>query len=199
MRALLRKNYLKIVRNRGLMCFIFALPVVQTVLFCLAIGRDPTGLSMAIVNDEVKGPCSFKNGCNFTQLSCRYLSYLGSNIEMESYNDLDTAKQAARDGKAWGVILFNQKFSTALMESMTAGAITEEAVIHVWLDMSDMQIGTSLHRRILKAFNEFSSVLLTDCDKDPKSVDIPIQFMDPIYGKNNSSYRDFMAAGIILT
>jgi len=30
----------------------FALPAVQVIFFCLAIGRDPNNLKIAIVNDE---------------------------------------------------------------------------------------------------------------------------------------------------
>lgn len=40
------------------MLFIFALPVMQVILFCLAIGRDPTGLKMAVVNNEMVGGVS---------------------------------------------------------------------------------------------------------------------------------------------
>lgn len=45
-------------RNVGVMLFIFALPVMQVILFCLAIGRDPTGLKLAIVNQEITGDVS---------------------------------------------------------------------------------------------------------------------------------------------
>lgn len=45
-------------RNVGVMLFIFALPVMQVILFCLAIGRDPTGLKMAVVNNEMVGGVS---------------------------------------------------------------------------------------------------------------------------------------------
>lgn len=43
-KALLQKNFLRMWRNVGVMLFIFALPVMQVILFCLAIGRDPTGI-----------------------------------------------------------------------------------------------------------------------------------------------------------
>lgn len=52
MRALLQKNFLRMWRNVGVMLFIFALPVMQVILFCLAIGGDPKGLKLAIVNNE---------------------------------------------------------------------------------------------------------------------------------------------------
>lgn len=57
-RALLQKNLLRMWRNVGVMLFIFALPVMQVILFCLAIGRDPTGLKLAVVNNEMVGGVS---------------------------------------------------------------------------------------------------------------------------------------------
>jgi hypothetical protein len=36
-----------------MLLFVFLLPAIQVVFFCVAIGRDPTGLTLAIVNDEV--------------------------------------------------------------------------------------------------------------------------------------------------
>lgn len=55
MRALLQKNFLRMWRNVGVMLFIFALPVMQVILFCLAIGRDPTGLKLAVASMEMNG------------------------------------------------------------------------------------------------------------------------------------------------
>ena len=36
-----------------MLLFVFLLPAIQVVFFCIAIGRDPTGLHLAIVNDEI--------------------------------------------------------------------------------------------------------------------------------------------------
>lgn len=61
------------------MLFIFALPVMQVILFCLAIGRDPTGLHLAIVNGEMNWTsmsCPVAEGCSYKTLSCRYLKAL---------------------------------------------------------------------------------------------------------------------------
>lgn len=61
------------------MLFIFALPVMQVILFCLAIGRDPTGLKLAIVNHEMSYEnmsCPVLTNCSFMFLSCRYLNFL---------------------------------------------------------------------------------------------------------------------------
>lgn len=64
---------------RSVMLFIFALPVMQVILFCLAIGRDPTDLKLAIVNKEMfyeNMSCPIARDCSFTHLSCRYLNFL---------------------------------------------------------------------------------------------------------------------------
>ena len=42
----------------------FIIPTVQVSLFCLAIGRDPKGMTVAVVNEEVAGGCvSWSEGC----------------------------------------------------------------------------------------------------------------------------------------
>lgn len=56
-------------RNVGVMLFIFALPVMQVILFCLAIGRDPTGLKLAVVNNEMVGGVSSER-VSFLTCSC---------------------------------------------------------------------------------------------------------------------------------
>lgn len=61
------------------MLFIFALPVMQVILFCLAIGRDPTGLHLAVVNKEMNWEtreCPIYDNCTLNMFSCRYLNSL---------------------------------------------------------------------------------------------------------------------------
>lgn len=83
MRALVWKNFLWMWRNAPVMAFIIGLPVAQTILFCLAIGHDPTGLKLTVVNEEL-GPANLStcqghgknHDCNSTLLSCSYLQFL---------------------------------------------------------------------------------------------------------------------------
>ena len=35
-----------------MLLFVFLLPAIQVVFFCIAIGRDPSGMTLAVVNDE---------------------------------------------------------------------------------------------------------------------------------------------------
>jgi len=207
LRALLQKNFLRMWRNVGVMLFIFALPVMQVILFCLAIGRDPTGLRLAVVNNEMNGTdmtCEFEPGCSFTNLSCRYLSHLNSSIVKEYYPSQEDALQAVREGNAWGALYFTENFTDALVARIALGRdaddeTLDQSEIRVWLDMSNQQIGIMLNRDLQISYKEFAQDLLKVCDNNPKLGDVPIQFKEPIYGTNDPSFTDFVAPGVILT
>lgn len=129
-------------RNVGVMLFIFALPVMQVILFCLAIGRDPNGLKLAIANMEMNGTvrmfdfiffcpfylqmvslqeCNFEPGCHFSGLSCRYLNHLNQSILREYYSDPESAIEAVKTGQAWGAVYFTENFTDALVARMALG------------------------------------------------------------------------------
>ncbi|XP_012159848.1 ABC transporter G family member 23 isoform X3 [Ceratitis capitata] len=206
MKALLTKNFLRMWRNVGVMLFIFALPVMQVILFCLAIGRDPTGLNLAIVNHEMNNTdiCYWEDSCHFTNLGCRYLSHLNDTMDKTYYSDLERAKDAVRVGKAWGVLYITENFTDAFVARMALGRDADDETIDqsevkVWLDMSNQQIGIMLNRDIQLAYRAFAMELLQQCGNNPKLGDVPIQFRDPIYGTMNPSFTDFVAPGVILT
>lgn len=79
---------MRILISFRVMAFIIGLPVIQIILFCLAIGHDPTGLKLAVSNKELDSLqsmqqfCPVTKGCNQTYLSCRYLEYLTKNKSM---------------------------------------------------------------------------------------------------------------------
>lgn len=206
-KALIQKNFLRMWRNIGVMLFIFVLPVMQVILFCLAIGRDPTGLRIAVVNEDVRiidGNCPYNHTCSMKNLSCRYLDNLSDHMIKEYYADLSSALDAVRQGEAWGALYFNENYTDSLVARLAlADTADEETVtsseVQVWLDMSNQQIGLMLNRDIQFSYRDFAKGLLETCDYNPKLGDIPIDFMDPIYGNKNPSFTDFVAPGVILT
>lgn len=69
------------------MVFLFLLPLVQTYFFNLAIGHDPKGLYIAVVNNEMQqrktGECKpeYYNGCFLENpqdiiMSCAYIEQI---------------------------------------------------------------------------------------------------------------------------
>ncbi|KAG8037085.1 hypothetical protein G9C98_004407 [Cotesia typhae] len=208
MRALLQKNFLRMWRNVGVMLFIFALPVMQVILFCLAIGRDPTDLTLAIVNHEMdweNQTCEIESGCLEGKLSCRYLDFLSNGTIIKEYYEYpEEAIEAVRLGNAWGTLYFTENFTEALIARMSLGQTADDETldqseIRVWLDMSNQQIGLMLARNLQYTYRDFAKSMLRECDYNEKLADVPIQFSDPIYGSNDPSFTDFVAPGVILT
>lgn len=211
LKALLTKNFLRMWRNVGVMLFIFALPVMQVILFCLAIGGDPKALKLAIVNHEggfinrTYQDCHFEDGCKFGNLSCRYVKELNtSTISKVYYPDVESAKLAVSRGEAWGAMYFTENFTDALVARIALGKDSDEETldqseIRVWLDMSNQQIGIILQRDLQLIYQNFTKRLLRDCDQTEGLADVPISFKKPIYGSNQPSFTDFVAPGVILT
>ncbi|KAG7297604.1 hypothetical protein JYU34_019659 [Plutella xylostella] len=207
-KALIQKNFLRMWRNIGMMLFIFGLPCMQVILFCLAIGRDPYGLKLAIVNDDVNvmnGSCPYNKTCSMKNLSCRYLDHLrNQSIIKEYYPDHASALRAVRGGDAWGALYFNENYTDALVARLALSDSADDETlssseVQVWLDMSNQQIGLMLNRDIQFSYRDFAKDLLRTCDYNPKAGDIPIEFMTPVFGSMNPSFTDFAAPGIILT
>ncbi|KAG4068799.1 hypothetical protein HA402_002490 [Bradysia odoriphaga] len=204
-RALLQKNFLRTSRNLPTLLFTFLSPIIQIVIFCLAIGRNPHGLTLAIANMEANGTeCNFKPGCHFSRLSCRYLSHLNPSYLQLYYNDSESAIEAVKIGQAWGAIYFNANFSVAMVGRMLLGRTTSDEIldqseIQIWLDLSNQQIASLVNRDILMTYRDFSQGLLKDCNNNPKLGNVPIRYNDPVYGTSTSSFIDFVAPGITLT
>ena len=63
--------------------FVFLLPVIQAILFCMAIGHDPTSLKLAVVNEELDASqgreyCNYTTACTYSMYSCRYLRFINN-------------------------------------------------------------------------------------------------------------------------
>jgi hypothetical protein len=61
------------------------MPPFLSTVFNATLGHDPTGLKLAIVNDELdlsQGRICISNttDCTYSMLSCRYLRYIKDNI-----------------------------------------------------------------------------------------------------------------------
>lgn len=100
------------------MLFIFALPVMQVILFCLAIGREPSGLRIAIANGEmndtiVSGPTLFEQETNWWAVDFIgnvYVNYAHGFLKLMNF----TYPSIALPIRIW---LHNKKLVVSLSES----------------------------------------------------------------------------------
>nr|CAD7607490.1 unnamed protein product [Timema genevievae] len=179
MKALIWKNFLWMWRNVGVMMFIFLLPVLQIILFCLSIGRDPLGLHLAVFNQEL-------------------------NDSSDYFDDLESAKHAVESGLAWGTMHFSQNYSDSLVRRLEnvrgADELTiDNSDIHIWMDMSNQQIGQLLNRDLVLSYVNFTRDILSSCNYTPQVAEVPIRFYNPVYGDRIPNFTDFAAPGVILT
>ena len=66
------------------------------------------------------GQCTYADGCDFTNVSCRYISYLSKkdNIILQMVNDEALAYDMTKQGKVWGYITFHSNFSRAFLDKI---------------------------------------------------------------------------------
>lgn len=216
--VLVWKNFMWMLRNYPILLTTVGMPLMQTVLFCLAVGHDPQGLRLAVVNHEL-GPlakmddlssskleeCVPAYGCNLTSLSCRYLQHLENrSIIPQKFDDTDSAIHAIEKGHVWGAIYFTENYTDAMIARVALGRdadeeTLEQSEISVWLDMSNQHIGLMIQRDLQQSFSDFAADILTACSNEAKLVEIPVKFNNPVYGPRLPNFTDFSAPGVILT
>jgi len=197
--------------------FAFLLPAVQICFFCVAIGQKPSNLKYGVVNEEIQpfgSICDFEDGCEFKNFSCRYLSALNEDntLDLLQYKDSESAINAIRDGKIWGMIHIGSNFTVALVQTILAGIkadkeMRKQSQIDVQLDMSNQQIAVAIQQTLVEGFKKFSNDFLMDCGKvfgfedegnsSPADI-IPLAFNEPIYGTQDPVFIDFMIPGTIV-
>uniref|UniRef100_A0A0K2U568 ATP-binding cassette sub-family G member 20 n=1 Tax=Lepeophtheirus salmonis TaxID=72036 RepID=A0A0K2U568_LEPSM len=224
LKALVLKNFVRMWRNITFLLFQFIIPTIQVTLFCIAIGRDIKGLSMAVVNDDIVGKecngyakecyhqsipfISFAGNDQPKNISCLFLQKVDEAIiDLVHYKEYKTAKDAVIAGKHWGVIHFLNGFSDAFRWRLGALFQKEDvdikkintSYIYIDLDTTNQQVMYSLKRSLYETFRSFSKELLTEC-YDIKNVEgYPAKYEKPIYGSINPTFTEFMAPGIILS
>ncbi|KAK7574524.1 hypothetical protein V9T40_011715 [Parthenolecanium corni] len=207
--AQLMKNFYWMKRNKAIMCFLLLLPVVQCFLFCLCIGRDPHGLKVAVVDEELENGISGchqlpSTGCNFSlPLSCRYLHQLQRRTyKLIEYTNIESAKIAVKRNKVWGLVYFSSNYTSSLveriMENKDASELSMElSEVNIWQDMSNQYISNLIRRDVLDGYIEFLQKVFFDCGWPPRLANIPIELGDAVYGNNNPSFSHFTAPAII--
>ena len=188
------------------LAFVFFLPAMEIFVFCIAVGKDPSELPLAIINNEVPmDNCTYEPGCKFTNLTCRMVDYFKHNetFDIKAFSDEASALYATQEGLVWGYISFHKNFSESflarLWNPMDIDEVTRaDSSAQIYLDMTNQQVAFAMHKRILDGFNNFMTDLLTDCNMPVALADIPLKFNDPVYGTRDPNFTEFMAPGIII-
>ena len=133
------------------------------------------------------------------------------------YSNFQEAHESVLRAEHWGVIHFLDNYSQALQQRLTGmrdlamaqmvglggGGVSNDTVynstIHVYLDMTNQQVGFTLQMKLAETFQAFGSSVLTACNIPKNVTSLPIQFETPVYGSNEPTFTEFMAPGVILS
>ncbi|XP_054276037.1 ABC transporter G family member 20-like [Macrosteles quadrilineatus] len=208
--AQLIKNLFFMWRNKPMMLFLLGLPILQCTLYNLAIGRDPQGLKLAVVNDELEhglSDCGHipSTGCHLDlPLSCRYLMHMrGKTLSVVEYHNLEEAEAVVRSNKAWGIVHFGHNYTEALVQRIedfqnADPDIIEDAMVNVRLDMSNQYIGNLLRTDLVTSYAAFLRSVFRDCEWPEQAIDVPIKVNDPVYGSRRPSFLHFASPAVII-
>ncbi|EDQ87774.1 uncharacterized protein MONBRDRAFT_9617 [Monosiga brevicollis MX1] len=141
-------------RNYGVLVFEFVLPAIQIILFCLAIGRDPTGLNVAIINEDV--------GANLTDSHVSYSTQFLSHLDHKTFNQVtctsvDEALHKVERGEAWAMYHFGVNYTQDVLERVANIFTADEALInasqiHIAMDNTNEQISVVLVEKTMEAY-----------------------------------------------
>ncbi|KAG5674743.1 hypothetical protein PVAND_004694 [Polypedilum vanderplanki] len=216
MKALLAKNFLQMLRQPAGMVFLTCFPIFQLVCFYVAVGGNPIGLKLAIVNDEIQNINDCMNSslvtthinndtCDLNKVSCRFINQINNTVAIKYFYDtFDAAYQDAKKGKVMGVIYFAKNFTQSMADIRDEGRFANEgsffnAEIQIFMDKSDQQLTFFLEKKLRQTYQEFAQSLMADCNYPVKLGNIPIDFEQPIYGSYDGVYTDYIAPGVVMT
>ncbi|XP_043992358.1 ABC transporter G family member 23 isoform X1 [Gambusia affinis] len=190
--ALVIKTMVRMKRMPGSLCFQFLLPVIQISLICLCIGGDPKGIQVAVVNNDTYPPSS-----SFSQ---SLLSFLDNSSVIQVPLPHNKAFEGVHKGEYWGVIGFGQNFTNYLTKRILQRQVSKEVIdggsVHVWLDLTNRQIGLMLQKQLHQAFQAFVDYKMGAL---AYLAALPIKFEEPIYGSLDMDFTTYVTPGAVLS
>ncbi|XP_034251686.1 ABC transporter G family member 23-like [Thrips palmi] len=211
--ACLWRAWLYITRYKWVTAYVVFMPVLCIFVYLFAVGRDPHGLHVAIVNDDSADQCAagwpgYPTDCEQTaaeQLSCRFLALLKEKHDyiLDLFDDMDSARTAVLRGHAWGVLNFPANFSyhmtqrqLYMQDATEADFDGSEADAHI--DMSNQYLGNMVRDALFRTTIRFHDDLQKGCNLNPRIGAIPINQLEPVFGNNEPSFQNFALPGVLL-
>lgn len=181
----------------------------------MAIGGNPIGLKIGIVDGEIMSYEDCTNSslittfvhdfeCDLHKVSCRFLNDLTDDVATKVFYDtIEDAYADARKGKIIGIIAFAENFTESLMVVHGMKGRADEvsrsnSKIKIYMDQTNQQLTFFLQRRLYDIYKMYSENMLTDCNLPKKLDNVPIEFLQPIYGTYEADFKQTMAPAMIM-
>lgn len=203
------KNLTLLKREYIFLVFVLVLPLLQTYLFNVAIGRKPKNIPLGVINDE-KADCDYTayQGCFLDEnqtvsLSCLYLEFLqNETYKFVQYNNHSVALNDVRKNKVWGLLYFNENYTQALSNRVSYGLKADEedmdmSMMDSWIDLSNQYIGNFIRYDIARSMVSFLQQALSNCGENPKVGALPLSFQTPIFGTFDENFISYASTAIL--
>ena len=191
------------------------MPLIQIVFFYLAIGGNPIGLKIGVVDSEISSYQDCTNSslittfvhdgvCDLHKVSCRFLNSFDDNVAKKIfYQTYDEAYKDARKGNIIGIIEMASNFTESLMTVQNTHeqvdiAIRNSSRIKIQMDQTNHQLTFFIQRKLYDAYQKYSEEMLIDCDLPKKLDSIPVDFRKPIFGQYEADFRETMAPAMVM-
>jgi ABC-2 family transporter protein len=190
-------------------------PLLQIVFFYMAIGGNPIGLKMGVVDDEIMSYEDCFNSslittfvhddtCDLHKVSCRFLHELNDSVAIKQYyKTYEEAYDDAKKGKIIGFVHFARNFTESLDAVQTLGksaddGSAENSRIVIRMDQSDLQLTFFMQARFYQTYKQFAENMMSDCQLPIRLGNIPVSFEEPIYGSFDADFKHSMAPPMIM-
>lgn len=181
----------------------------------MAIGGNPIGLKIGIVDDEIASYRDCTNSslistfvhdgtCDLHKVSCRFLNELDDDVAIKVFYDtFEEAYADARKGKVIGIIHFAANFTESLTEVHDLRGKADDvsrnnSKMKFYMDQTNQQLTFFLQRRLYDVYKQYSQNMLIDCELPRKLDNVPVEFLQPIYGTYEADFKQTMAPAMIM-
>ncbi|KAH8032549.1 hypothetical protein HPB51_026002 [Rhipicephalus microplus] len=139
--AMFSKNVTKFRRSFGLLVYSMLLPAIEVSMFCAVLGKVPTGLRIAVVNEEAASSAG-----TTPLLSTAFFDAMDSTILPQiDYDTLSSGIESVKLGTTYGVVHAKANLTASLKARFSptvqlSAALLDFASLHAYLDMSSEHI-----------------------------------------------------------
>ncbi|CAL8091119.1 unnamed protein product [Orchesella dallaii] len=200
-KALVVKNTVIMLRNLFMLLFVTVIPAAMVLTIGVASKHDPMSIKVGVVNLETDFYTCFdplhqkvvEGECNLEDLGCQFLQHIPSeNIELKNYATADDAIEDVQKGKISGFLTIPEDYSNSFYEFVTSGGLVDDYVLNnsqiiVRLDKTTLFIAGSIEKTMYDTLNAYTKKILMNCGFDPRQVEYPLQFSEPVFGNDKDN------------
>ncbi|KAF0735964.1 ABC transporter G family member 23-like, partial [Aphis craccivora] len=212
-RAQMLKNRFLLWRNKQMTYLMLGLPIIITLFFNMAIGRDPKNIRIGIINEEIdlRDCANFtykhNNNCFLNEKiygSCQLIYELHKRTyKIRDYYNIEDAKKSIKKNEIWALLRFNWNYTESLKDRVNSGEnskddVVDQSFLEFWVDDSDKYMSILIERDVTLSLADAFKNLVGSCkDSLDKVFSYPIKIHDALYGSNAGSFAHFVAPGTV--